>query len=73
MSVQNGEWHTSRWSGGPDGTCVEVRLGADDVQVRDSKDPAGPVLIYTHAEWRAFLAGVRNGEFDLRGTGVDTD
>ena len=35
------------------------------VAVRDSKDPNGPVLHYTDAEWRAFLHGARNGEFDL--------
>jgi hypothetical protein len=35
------------------------------VAVRDSKDPAGPVLTFTAPEWSAFLAGVRDGEFDL--------
>jgi hypothetical protein len=30
--------------------------------VRDSKDPAGPKLIFTLAEWRAFVAGVLPGE-----------
>jgi hypothetical protein len=33
--------------------------------VRDSKDPQGPVLLFTPDEWRAFVGGVRNGEFDL--------
>jgi len=32
--------------------------------VRDSKDPAGPVLIFPRTEWAAFTAGVRSGEFD---------
>ena len=32
--------------------------------MRDSKDPAGPVLTFTRAEWRAFLGGMRGGEFD---------
>jgi Domain of unknown function (DUF397) len=36
------------------------------IHVRDSKAaPAGPVLSFTHAEWIAFLAGVRSGEFNL--------
>jgi len=35
------------------------------VAVRDSKDPGGPILNYTDAEWFAFLHGVKNGEFDL--------
>jgi hypothetical protein len=32
--------------------------------MRDSKDPDGPVLMYTPAEWHAFLDGVKKGEFD---------
>jgi hypothetical protein len=32
--------------------------------VRDSKDPAGPALTFSAAEWSAFSAGVRAGEFD---------
>jgi len=34
------------------------------VGVRHSKDSKGPVLRFTPDEWRAFLGGVRNGEFD---------
>jgi Domain of unknown function (DUF397) len=32
--------------------------------VRDSKDPAGGVLVFTRAEWLAFLGGAKDGEFD---------
>jgi hypothetical protein len=35
--------------------------------VRDSKNPHGPMLQFTPAEWRAFLAGARCGEFDSPG------
>ena len=31
---------------------------------RDSKDRDGPVLRFNAHEWEAFLAGVRNGEFE---------
>lgn len=44
---------------------VEVRLVAGAVAVRDSKDPAGPVLVFTPDEWAAFLLSVRDGDFDL--------
>lgn len=45
--------------------CVEVASMADgEIGVRDSKDPAGPVLRFTSGEWHAFLGGVHNGEFD---------
>lgn len=33
--------------------------------MRDGKDPAGPQLAFTRAEWEAFVAGVKNGEFDV--------
>jgi hypothetical protein len=56
-------WHKSSHSG--NNGCVEVAYGGDDrVAVRDSKDPSGPILLFTPKEWRAFLAGVRDGEFD---------
>jgi hypothetical protein len=56
-------WRKSRRSTG--GNCVELApLPAGGVAVRDSKRPAGPVLRYTAAEWTAFVAGVKDGEFD---------
>lgn len=36
-----------------------------NVALRDSKEQNGPVLVFTPAEWAAFTAGVREGEFDL--------
>ncbi len=45
--------------------CVEVAgLSDGRVGVRHSKDSEGPVLRFTPDEWRAFLGGVQNGEFD---------
>ena len=35
------------------------------VSVRDSKDPAGPVLVFTAHEWQAFSDGMQAGEFAL--------
>lgn len=48
----------------PDNECVEMRRSAAAVEVRDSKDPAGPVLRFTPAEFAAWLDGARGGEFD---------
>jgi Domain of unknown function (DUF397) len=47
------------------GDCVEAASLPDGrIGVRDSKDASGPILRFTPAEWRAFLGGARNGEFD---------
>jgi hypothetical protein len=61
----NSTWKKSTRSGGNGGQCVEVRTHAGNIQVRDSKDPTGPVLVFTPAEWDAFVAGAKGGEFDL--------
>jgi hypothetical protein len=45
------------------GDCVEVGHGEGKFFVRDSKNPDGPVLVFSQDEWDAFKAGVRNGEF----------
>jgi hypothetical protein len=48
------------------GSCVEVRMHPDgSISLRDSKDISVPAHTFTRQEWTAFLAGVRNGEFDL--------
>jgi hypothetical protein len=49
---------------GNQGDCVEVRRHAGGVEVRDSKDPDGPVLRFTPSEFAAFLDGARKAEFD---------
>lgn len=57
-------WRTSTYSGNV-GNCVELAgLDGGHRAVRDSKDRSGPALIFTPAEWSAFTAGVRDGEFD---------
>lgn len=58
-----GAWIKSSRSYGA-GECVEVREIDGGIGVRDSKNPNGPQLTFTRAEWAAFVAGVRNGEFD---------
>jgi hypothetical protein len=57
-------WRRSSYSNGAGGMCVEVAPLGEGIAVRDSKNPTGPVLAFTGAEWDAFLAGARDGEFD---------
>jgi hypothetical protein len=45
--------------------AVEVAFVDDLIGMRNSADPDGPVLVFTQAEWDAFVAGARDGEFDL--------
>jgi uncharacterized protein DUF397 len=64
--LNSAEWRTSSFSGGNGGGCVEVARNLPGiVAVRDSKDRTGPTLSFTPADWEAFTAGVREGEFDL--------
>lgn len=58
------DWRKSSHSGGANGGCVEVATVPGLVGVRDTKrGAASPVLAFTRAEWAAFLAGVKSGEF----------
>ncbi len=57
-------WRRSSYCGGANSMCVEVAVGPDDgVRVRDSKDPSGPVLVFSIEEWQTFVCGVQQGEF----------
>lgn len=57
------QWRKATASVG-DGECVEVAFVPNAVAMRDSKDPSGPVLVFTPGEWAAFKQGVLDGEFD---------
>jgi len=51
-------WRKSSYSGG-NGSCVEVAVVGGTVGVRDSKDPASPVLTFTTTDFGRFVADVR--------------
>jgi Domain of unknown function (DUF397) len=52
---------TTDTSAAPAGKAAEPRLYV----MHDTAAPDAPRLYFTDAEWRAFEAGVRDGEFDL--------
>lgn len=56
------EWVKSSYSGN-NGNCVEVAALCGQVATRDSKDPAGPALVFTAEAWAAFIGRVAAGEF----------
>jgi uncharacterized protein DUF397 len=57
-------WRKSSRSTYQGDNCVEVAAAGDDVAVRHSKTPVGPVITYTRDEFRAFVEGAKLGEFD---------
>jgi hypothetical protein len=65
IDLASATWRKSTRSGPFTDNCVEVAFVSGVVAVRDSKDPAGPALVFTAAEWDAFVGGAKDGEFDL--------
>ncbi len=47
--------------------CISSRSGdgTGRIALRHSQHPDGPVIIYTRAEWDAFLTGAKDNEFDF--------
>ncbi len=54
----NTQWKKSTKSG-HNGACVEARLSAGAVEVRDSKNIAGPTLHAPLQEWAGLLAATK--------------
>lgn len=60
MDLNRADWRKSSFSGTNGGSCVEVARNLPGVvAVRDSKDPHGPALVFTPADWAAFMAALK--------------
>ncbi|WP_052865983.1 DUF397 domain-containing protein [Streptomyces niger] len=58
--LSTAHWRKSSYSNQDGGACVETAYGLPGlVPVRDSKDPHGPVLVFSADVWAAFLAHIR--------------
>ncbi|MEU4835408.1 DUF397 domain-containing protein [Streptosporangium sp. NPDC023615] len=73
--VEIGVWRKSSLSGNGQ-NCTEIALAHNPqvefstavdllVLMRDSKDPDGPVLTFTSAEWGAFIDSIKSDGFDI--------
>ena len=63
MEITDLTWRKSSYSGGNGGSCVEV-ANTDEVLVRDTQDPNGPVLRFTPGTWRRFADQVKRSLAD---------
>ena len=71
MDLTGAAWRRASSSDDADEASVEIAFVAGSkegseqvIAMRDSRQPDGPVLIFTPDEWRAFTAGVQDGEFE---------
>lgn len=65
LDLSRAVWRKSRHSNNG-GACVEIATNLPGiVAVRDSKDPNGPALVVSSADWRTFMSAVRESQFAL--------
>lgn len=57
--LSRARWRKSSHSGGNGQCTLCARLDDGSMAVKDSKDPDGPVLIFTAGEWEAFTTTLR--------------
>jgi hypothetical protein len=70
------EFKTPSGSGGhyqPHGNCVAVAINRDGVFVRNSNDARKTTVTFTHEEWKTFVQGVKQDEFNVPSFNVARD
>ncbi|MBV9013477.1 MAG: DUF397 domain-containing protein [Pseudonocardiales bacterium] len=64
MPLVTGEWFLPRRSWN-NSYCVETKFTKDAVYVRNNRRPDAGTAVFDHAEWAVFIAGVKDGDYDL--------
>lgn len=64
FKVMDEDFVKASWSKNNPKTCVMVAIKPEGIAIRDSKDSTKTTLFFNHDEWRAFMKGVKDGEFD---------
>jgi hypothetical protein len=59
------DWKLSSFSSNGGASCVAVAHHDSVVYVRNSNNPGAGTVAFNHAEWDAFVKGVKHQEFDL--------
>ena len=61
LDLSNAQWQSSSRGLGD----VQIAFVEGFIAMRNSGRPESPSLIFTPAEWGAFVSGAREGDFDL--------
>ena len=43
---------------------MQVAAGDHSILISNSRQPGGPVVIFTPDEWHEFVTGIKKGDFD---------
>ncbi|MGI5484447.1 DUF397 domain-containing protein [Streptomyces lavendofoliae] len=61
LDLSGADWRSGSQGAGD----VQIAFVEGFIAMRNAGRPEGPPLIFTPAEWRAFVLNAREGEFDL--------
>ncbi|NGO69916.1 DUF397 domain-containing protein [Streptomyces boncukensis] len=61
LDLSQAKWQSSSRGSGD----VEIAFVEGFIAMRHGRRPDGPAIIFNPREWRAFVRGAREGEFDL--------
>jgi hypothetical protein len=61
LDLSNADWRSGTQGAGD----VQIAFVEGFIAMRNAGRPENPSLIFTPAEWRAFVLNARDGEFDL--------
>jgi hypothetical protein len=64
LDLSRARWQRSSQAGDPSAGHLEIAFMEGYIAMRNSADPDGSVLVFTPAEWDAFVRGAKDGEFD---------
>ncbi|MFD7528758.1 MULTISPECIES: DUF397 domain-containing protein [unclassified Streptomyces] len=61
LDLSNAQWRSGSRGAGD----VQIAFVEGFIAMRNAGKPGSPSIVFTPAEWRAFVVNARDGEFDL--------